>query len=276
MIAVNCKLGIVAACFAVMSSCVAGGDGLYRAFISTNPATQRAWMDDAGMRKRMAALGTPPAGAPEFGVPQWYVARGIDNLRDVGGWMGLDGRRLRKGLILRSAMLESIKDPTAFRVRFGVKTDLDLRTPEETDRLHGISPLGGQVAFVNRSAPTYEAFGEKRGMKYFKEVFPLFADRSNYPIVFHCSKGADRTGSLAFLLQGLLGVCERDQALDWELTAFFNPNPKFRAADRYDRLVKLIRSQDGGTWAEKFVSYAHACGISDAEITAFRKIMLED
>lgn len=249
---------------------------LYKAFISTNAATRRAWMDDADMRKRMARLGTPPAGAPEFGVPQWYVAHGVDNLRDMGGWVGLDGRHLRKGLLLRSAHLQSVKDPTAFRVRFEVKTDLDLRTPKETEKLKGKSPLGGDVTLVNRSAPAYETFGRESGMKYFKELFPLFLDRANYPIVFHCAKGADRTGSIAFLLQGLLGVCEHDQAIDWELTAFFNPNPKFRDPDRYDKLVALIEAQPGGTWTDKFVSYAHACDITDVEVAKFRQIMLED
>ena len=267
---------VASACFFLSLACAGAGSNIYQDFLSTNAATRRAWMDDAKMRKRMARLGTPPAGAPEFGVPQWYVAHGIDNLRDMGGWRGLGGHRLRKGLILRSAHLQSVKDPTAFRVRFGVKTDLDLRTPKETAKLGGKSPLGGDVSLVNRSAPTYEAFGKEAGMKYFKELFPLFLDRANYPIVFHCAKGADRTGSIAFLLQGLLGVSEHDQAIDWELTAFFNPNPKFRNPDRYDKLVALIKGQEGGTWAEKFVSYAHACGISDAEIAAFRKIMLED
>ena len=249
---------------------------LYQAFLATNAATRRAWMDDVDMRKRMAKPGTPPVGAPEFGVPQWYVAHGVNNLRDVGGWTGLDGRRLRKGLLLRSAHLQGIKDPTAFRVRFEVKTDLDLRAPKETDKLKGKSPLGGNVALVTRSAPAYGAFGKEPGMKYFKDLFPIFLDRANYPIIFHCAMGADRTGSIAFLLQGLLGVCEHDQAIDWELTAFFNPNPKFRDPDRYDKLVALIEAQPGGTWTEKFVSYAHACGITDAEIAQFRAIMLEE
>ncbi len=276
MIAVRKRMWLVAACAVLAGTCVAEKLDLYNAFLSTNAATRRAWMDDADMRKRMARLGTPPAGAPEFGVPQWYVAHGVDNLRDMGGWKGLGGYRLRKGLILRSAHLQSIKDPTAFRVRFEVKTDLDLRTSKETAKLGGKSPLGGDVALVNRSAPAYEAFGKEDGMKYFKELFPLFLDRANYPIVFHCAKGADRTGSIAFLLQGLLGVSEHDQAIDWELTAFFNPNPKFRDPDRYDKLVALIEGHAGGTWTEKFVSYAHACGISDAEIATFRNIMLED
>ena len=265
----------VAALVAFSCAASACAATLYEQFISTNDATRRAWMDDAAMRKKMAENGTPPEGAPEVGVPQWYSAPGVDNLRDVGGWTGLGGRRLRKGLILRSAHLQSVKGRREFRARFGVKTDLDLRTTNETAKLEGKSPLGGNVALVNMSAPTYGDFDKPRGMKYFKEVFTLFLDRANYPIVFHCAKGADRTGSIAFLLQGLLGVCERDQALDWELTAVFNPNPKFRAADRYDKLVALVEKRAGSTWTEKFETYAAECGISKEDVETFRKLMLE-
>ena len=273
----GCRFTILSVVALTALSCAwAEEELLYRQFVSTNDAARRAWMDDAALRVRMAEKGTPPEGAPKAGVPQWYAVDGVGNLRDLGGWIGLGGRSLRKGMILRSAQLENIKDPAAFIDRFGVKTDLDLRKPDEITALNGKSPLGNTVVLVNKSAPTYGDFRKEVGKNYFKEVFPLFLDRTNYPIVFHCSKGADRTGSLAFLLQGLLGVSKRDQALDWELTAFFNPNPKFRAADRYDKLTGIINKRVGGCWTERFVTYALECGITKDDIEAFRQIMLED
>ncbi len=72
------KVLLLAAGAAVSFACAASEKSdIYKAFLTTNAATRRAWMDDADMRKRMSRLGTPPAGAPEFGVPQWYVAHGI-------------------------------------------------------------------------------------------------------------------------------------------------------------------------------------------------------
>ena len=253
------------------------GGSLYAVFLSANAATRRAWMDDADMRKRMAADGTPPCGAPECGVPQWYSFPGIENMRDFGGWKGLDGRRIRKGLVLRLARFEGIKGKSAFRERFGVKTDLDLRDREKMSHLKGKSPLGDGVELViEAGAPSYAAWDTKSGRKYFRDKFALFCDRAKYPIAIHCHKGADRTGSLVFLLQGLLGVAEEDQHIDWQLTAFCFDNPQFRDADRYDKLAAFIALRDGATWTDKFVAYAHDCGVTDEEIATFREIMLED
>ena len=252
-------------------------DALYSAFVSTNDATRRAWIDDADMRKRMISLGTPPRGAPETGVPQWYKVEGTENVRDVGGWKGLGSRNIRKGMVLRSAYLEKVKDKFLFRTRYKIKTDLDLRDVNKMTHLKGRSPLGGNVELViDVGAPAYEAWDTKSGRRYFRKVFALLSDSEKYPIVIHCHKGADRTGSLVFLMQGLLGMTESDLRLDWQLTAFCNENMRFRDADRYDKLFAMISARDGATLTDKFVSYAHDCGISDDEIAEFRSIMLED
>ena len=44
--------------------------------------------------------------------------------------------------------------------------------------------------------------------------------REGKPVYFHCIYGADRTGTLAFLLESLLGVGENELAKDYELTSF--------------------------------------------------------
>ncbi|MCQ2390258.1 MAG: tyrosine-protein phosphatase [Kiritimatiellae bacterium] len=249
---------------------------LYTAFNTGTVAERRQMMVDGNVRTNMHALGTPPKGAPENGVPRWVPGYGVRNLRDLGGWTGLGGKKVRTGRIYRSACLETVKDKEAFLKAYGIKTDLDLRTPEYYEKLKGISPLGESVKLVNRSAPNYGSCGHAKGMKYFAEVFRLFLDEANYPILFHCAKGADRTGSLAFQLNGLLGVDEDDLAKDWQMTAFFNINPLFRDPERYDALVGILAPYAGDTWTAKFEAYAKACGITAEEITRFRQLMLAD
>ena len=251
-------------------------DGAYREFLAATPDERHALMTNAAFRARMAAAGTPPKGAPEDGVPRWCDGMGVRNLRDLGGWTGLGGRKVKTGVLYRSAQLASVKDKKAFREKYGIVTDLDLRQPKDLVDLKGVSPLGHSVRLVNMSAPTYQHFGKPENRAYFAQVFRTILADKNRPLLFHCAKGADRTGSIAFLLNGLLGVGEDDLVLDWEVTAFFNPNPKFAPADRIDKMVEMMKAEPGATWTDKFVSYAKSCGILDAEIAHFRNLMLEE
>ena len=251
---------------------------LYTAFNAASSAQRRAMMLDSATREAMAKVGTPPPTAPKDGVPRWYDGHGIKNLRDLGGWTGLDGKKIRTGRIFRSAATETVKDAAAFQAALHVKTEIDLRTPKDVARATGgKSPLGSNVNYLERSAPNYASMRHKDEMRYFADFFRLFLDEANYPILFHCAKGADRTGTMAFLLDGLLGVDEDSLAKDWQMTAFYNPNPLFRDPERYDALVdKVIVPCPGDTWTAKFESYARACGITDAEIARFRTLMLEE
>ena len=51
-----------------------------------------------------------------------------------------------------------------------------------------------------------------------KEVMQDVVDDNK--IFFHCRIGADRTGTLAYILEGLLGVVDEDRLQDYELTVF--------------------------------------------------------
>ena len=49
-------------------------------------------------------------------------------------------------------------------------------------------------------------------------------------VYFHCAEGADRTGTLAFLIEALLGVSESDLSKDYELTTFWGRSVRLRNA----------------------------------------------
>jgi len=228
--------------------------------------------------------------------PRLIAAEGVYNMRDLGGWTGLDGRRVKTGKIYRSAGFRSSAQkkggsmfapsyaPGAQRItaagiatvrdEFGIKTDLELRNDQES-ACFGDSILGPDVRWVRVPFGAYEYVGNlDRGREPFGEIFREFLDENNYPIVFHCSGGRDRSGSLAFLLNGLLGVSEDDLCRDWEATAFEDSSLTFRS-DRILRLTDYIASRHGETFSDRLVNYAHSCGITDDEIARFRAIMLE-
>ena len=59
-------------------------------------------------------------------------------------------------------------------------------------------------------------------------VMNAFINDPDYALYFHCRIGADRTGTLAYLLEGLLGVSEEDRYRDYEMTVFFGLDERTR------------------------------------------------
>ena len=71
-----------------------------------------------------------------------------------------------------------------------------------------------------------------------RDIFAVLSDESNYPVYFHCNAGADRTGTLAFLIEGLLGVSYADTIRDFELTSFSKFGERLRSkvdGDQFDK-----------------------------------------
>ena len=251
---------------------------------------------------------------PEDGPPRFMAVDKVSNMRDIGGWIGLDGRRVRHGLVYRSSAFNSgarfqreakrgyeyifgltpvtEKEKSSFKpgerkisdkgiaelvYGLGIRSDLDLRSPHECYGMNG-SPLGLGVKWFHCPQKTYGEFKYEDAKRAFAAAFRVFLDKSNYPVIFHCAGGADRTGAIAFILNGILGVSLDDLSKDWELTAFgtgHSVNPDFTHKTRFNRLVAVVDAYPGATLTERIVSYVKSCGFTDADIDRVREIMLE-
>ena len=232
-------------------------------------------------------------------APRWIAVEGrVGNFRDLGGRVGRNGRRVRQGLVFRSQGLNDnsadgvepgrnrlmVSDREYLTKVLGIRTDLDLRTDCETGGMNGVSPLGANVRYIHRSSPLYAGCFRPEGMKTMAENFRVFCDRANYPVLFHCIGGADRTGALAYVLNGILGVERRELETDWESTYY----PNIPGADESLGGEHVWNSEwhfeegfmeyggEDSTWNERIASYLLACGVTDEEIASFRSIMLEE
>lgn len=123
----------------------------------------------------------------------------------------------------------------------------------------------------------------------------------NYPIYFHCNTGANRTGSLAYFINGLLGVSYEDLVKDFKLTSFSVYGNRFRSKVEDDKFVhdgefagiyqcdtanyvafgklhELISTnyaQENGELCSAIEYYLKkVCGITDETIKAVRRNML--
>ena len=226
-------------------------------------------------------------------LPRWIALEGkTKNVRDLGGWRTADGRRVRLGMVYRGQGLNensvagldrgrirlTVEDVAYLVGTLGIRTDLDLRGKKETAGLAG-SPLGSTVAFVNRSSPYYFGMFHRSGMKVMAENFRVFCDRKNYPVFFHCIGGADRTGTLAYVLNGVLGVDREDLERDWEST-FYNEgsipgvdDPKHgRGTQHFDEGFAKY-GKPGDTLQRRIELYLLDCGVTEKEIAEYRSIM---
>lgn len=195
----------------------------------------------------------------------------ISNARDLGGVS--TSVRLRQGLIYRSAGLNwnALNDSTItpdeetlniLTKQLGVKTDIDLAGR-------------GQVGSLNRIDCKMEYDGniltDTRNAQAIKQVFKTMTDTNNYPMIYHCTRGRDRTGAIGFVLESLLGISEEDMYRDFLFTNF-GPN-NYVAQSVLDGFKSTLNTFTGSSLKEKAESYLKGLGITDSEISTIRSIL---
>ena len=205
--------------------------------------------------------------------PRWITVPGITNVRDMGGWPLPGNRMVRQGVIYRGSEMNDHVEITEdgkeiFIRKLGIHTDLDLRA-ESASRV-----LDEQaVQWINIPIAPYEHICEETYKKRYCQIFEIFADASNYPIFFHCWGGADRGGSLAFLLGALLGMSMNDLIQDYELTSLSIWGVRSRESDEFKKLLGALDEfgSDKDTINEKVERYLRDAGLSETHIAQIRE-----
>jgi hypothetical protein len=205
---------------------------------------------------------------------------GVINFRDLGGWKTEKGF-VKQGLLYRSGKFNADESENTLLTdqgrkeieRLGIKTELDLRQSDNNEN-GGIteSPLGNGVRYISvplKSGGNIILLNKDK----LKELFAVLGNRDNYPMVFHCSIGTDRTGMLAFLVNGLLGVSEDDLYRDF-LFSNFAEIGKMRTPSVIVDYKDTVASASGTTLAERIESYLIGAGVEKSDIDALKSILL--
>lgn len=151
--------------------------------------------------------------------PFAYAVPGLRNVRDIGGWTGLlAGRVFRGSQFLRPLSSEAQKTARRFLAdSLGIRAELDLRP--EAEGAPG-APDFTDIGMVKRRRPVGQYLAAIGDPAACRAVLLEFARPGNFPLYVHCGGGADRTGTIVFLVGALCGVEEAVLDADYEFTSF--------------------------------------------------------
>jgi len=229
------------------------------------------------------------------------------NVRDLGGLTTTDGRRVRRGALVRSDQLCRLSDGgrTAL-VAHGIRTVIDLRNPAEAERdpdpiwhEHGVDyllipqqseQLWRDLEPVARTRSERDSAVIDRRAEQIAAMARAVANAVPGGVLIHCLAGKDRTGIAVAMLLSLVGVSEADIAEDYSLTvpnlaaelaaalaAAPDDEARARLVRSYDASVETmlatlahLRAQHGGAKA-----YLTRAGLSGADIERIRARLLD-
>lgn len=233
-------------------------------------------------------------------VHQVFFHSKVRNARDLGGWSTTSGKKVKYRKLFRGGEITSSylnNKGIQEMLNEGIRAEIDLR--EAKDLSSSKSRLGDDIAFYN--ADLSKGYGgmlrDFAGKVASTFQFTVKCLRENKPVYFHCSIGRDRTGTMAALYLGLLGVSESDISKEYELL-FFSPADwslnggktefDYSRTKQYGlRYACDTIWQLGGkalgvsdtnyevSFARRAEAYLLANGVSQQDIDDFRSLMLD-
>ena len=213
--------------------------------------------------------------------PRGLYVDGVTNFRDVGGYKTEQGQRVKQGLLYRCAALNDLnnlnitsKGLDTLIWQLGIKTEIDLRC--DGDECGNISEgyLGVDIEY-KRFPMGFTANAIFDNADKIKDFFDVLSQESNYPLLFHCVIGTDRTGMMSFLINGLLGVSVNDLYLDYAWSNFGNIGSSRSPEIVRNNYIQLINTYDGETFADKVYNFLESeIGIETSVLNRVRAILL--
>ena len=205
-------------------------------------------------------------------APRLIRIDGISNVRDIGGYVTTDEKMLGQELLYRSSELDchfNITDEGRSQLtnELGIRTEIDLRGINgEPAR----AVLDG-VAYVNFPIAAYGDIFEKEQKELYRQIFTLLSGRNTYPALIHCWSGADRTGTLCYVLGALLGIDEGELELDYELSSFSVCGSRSVSTEEFKKFKSLFYSF-GSTARTAAENFLFSCGVDKQTIEKIRNI----
>ncbi len=218
-------------------------------------------------------------------TPRNLYVDGVTNVRDLGGRVTESGSRTKQGLIFRCGRLnESSAESPVIEITeagkktmlndLGIKTEIDVRKSSDGE-IGAIksSPLGESVNYFN-CPMKWDGNIFTDNQQELLRIFEILSDEKNYPLIFHCNIGTDRTGMIAFLVNALLGVPEEELFKDYIFSNFGNIGGTRKISQlKKSGYYTAVMSAEGETLSEKTYNCLTDFGVPSQQLDSIIEIL---
>ncbi len=227
---------------------------------------------------------------------------GVKNARDLGGYCTKDGKITKFKTFVRSSRLTDLTDEdNDFLKKYGITDIIDLRgvtkiqaTFVSDDNIDSDYFKFYYLPLSNIEMETYSKehemepdfdFGEAYkymldNKKKVNEIFTILAEAKG-GVLFHCTAGKDRTGTIAALILGLCGVDDLDIIANYQVTETYISGSTFldnyatnvqKSSPKYiSTLIKRLKEK-----YDSYENYLLSCGLSQETLNKIKDKFTEE
>lgn len=213
-----------------------------------------------------------------------YPMKGIANFRDLGGY-SCNGGITKWGVFFRSTSLhKAVEEDVAIMERVGISRILDLRYPGEREEKPDVPVKGAEWMGISLlgtiPVEDLDVNDEEEDTKTLINMYRLIIASSRAeikdsvqamiqaegPALFHCAAGKDRTGILAMLLLGAVGVSREDIIADYEMSHHYIRSFTEDISGSHGSNMQKLFDEIVEEWGS-VTGFLQECGISQKELS---------
>ena len=247
---------------------------LYNLFLGTNYYRVNAYEGDD-----ITSSGTYVLNVDTTYPRNLYVGTKMTNCRDMGGRVLPSGGTIRQGLLYRTCgngynqdgvkIDDEGKDIMLNQLK--VKSEIVLHNDDGFNfNLEGTTVYKN---YMDYKGSTKSKHHFSRNTENVINTFKILADKDNYPVYYHCRIGTDRTGLIAILVNGLLGVELNEIYQDYLFSNFGKIGEKRyigsqAGQDDISVYISEIEAAPGKNFQEKVYNVLLSIGVTKETLAA--------